>query len=477
MGMKSPRECVRLVCRGTVRTARRAVRRMRVLRRQRGSVVRSMLRRYLDAHQVRKLQIGASDNLLPGWLNTDLSPWAAGTCFLDASKDFPFPDETWDYIFCEHVIEHLSFEDGLAMLRRCFRALRPGGTLRMSTPNLAAFVGMYNNNDERSERYVRWCVDRPEHKLPAGKYSPVVAINTMLSGFGHRFVYDLATLMEALENAGFDSIIVCESGKSEDPVLRNIEWHGKVIGEEWNAFESIVVEARKKGGDTPPAERVRSQVTPLDRDARLHVVFYDWPATRGNHTGLAHLFRRLADHFGASVELVEIPSGYGDWCNARRKLYRWRVTQGIKKSLRAGDCIFLTEYLGGRRPGEQRLLAMELRKEGIQSRIVGLAHLPGRMYNDLYSPQYVHSALHAVDEVFVLGSSLAQYFSELGWAHKTTGTFLYADTEYYRPGTRDEPSELRVISMGYLGRDTGTMKEIVARSPTGICYTICAGTE
>ena len=38
-------------------------------------------------------------------------------------------------IFCSHVIEHMGYEDALAFMGLCHRALRPGGILLLVTPN------------------------------------------------------------------------------------------------------------------------------------------------------------------------------------------------------------------------------------------------------------------------------------------------------------------------------------------------------
>ncbi len=38
-------------------------------------------------------------------------------------------------IFCSHVIEHLAYEDVLALMQLCHNALQPGGVLLLITPN------------------------------------------------------------------------------------------------------------------------------------------------------------------------------------------------------------------------------------------------------------------------------------------------------------------------------------------------------
>ena len=79
------------------------------------------IRKYMTGNQVRKLQIGSGSNLLPGWLNTTLYPFAPGTVYLNACTLFPVPDDSFDYVFSEHLIEHLEFEEAAQMLRESHR--------------------------------------------------------------------------------------------------------------------------------------------------------------------------------------------------------------------------------------------------------------------------------------------------------------------------------------------------------------------
>ena len=56
--------------------------------------------------------------------------------YLDVCRRFPFAAETFHYIFSEHLIEHLTLEEGEAFLRECFRCLKVGGRIRIATPDL-----------------------------------------------------------------------------------------------------------------------------------------------------------------------------------------------------------------------------------------------------------------------------------------------------------------------------------------------------
>lgn len=56
----------------------------------------------------------------------------------DLRKDsLPYADNTFDLIWCSHVIEHLP--DPLHLLSECLRVLRPGGVLVIRTPDLMKF--------------------------------------------------------------------------------------------------------------------------------------------------------------------------------------------------------------------------------------------------------------------------------------------------------------------------------------------------
>lgn len=198
---------------------------------------------YLRAHAVRKLHLGAGPAVLAGWLNTDLAPAAPGVAQLDATRPFPLPGGAFDVAYSEHMIEHLEPAGGLFMLRECRRVLRPGGTVRIATPDLEVFVGLYGReDDQRRRRYVQWVSDRYLRVEGAGKASLV--INNLFRSWGHRFLYDAELLGAALASAGFERIRRVHPGESANEHLRGIESHGKIVrDEEMAAFETLVLEA------------------------------------------------------------------------------------------------------------------------------------------------------------------------------------------------------------------------------------------
>lgn len=207
----------------------------------------AMVQDYLSTHDVRKLQIGAGKTLLDGWLCTDLHPSRPETLRLDATRRFPFPDACLDFVLAEHVIEHVRYRAGQRMLRECWRTLRPGGVLRVATPDLARIVAMYlGQAGPEGESYKRWSLARHLSRRPNDHAAFV--LNHHLRAWGHTFLYDGDVLPAALAEAGFADIEPRAFGESSYPELRDIERHGREGGARRRAairFETMIFEARK----------------------------------------------------------------------------------------------------------------------------------------------------------------------------------------------------------------------------------------
>ncbi len=199
---------------------------------------------YLREHTLRKLQIGAGDNSIDGWLSTDLAPQSDEAVRLDATQEFPFADAVFDYVYSEHMIEHVSLSDGRKMVSEIYRVLKPGGVVRIATPDLKVFAALcLDGSTDTQKAYIDWAVR--EYHPDSGLVSPSIVVNQMFRGWGHQFLYDEETLTKVLSQAGFANMTRCEVGKSRDPQLENLERHWRKIGESNNRFETMVLEAHK----------------------------------------------------------------------------------------------------------------------------------------------------------------------------------------------------------------------------------------
>ncbi|MDF3056762.1 MAG: hypothetical protein K0R17_977 [Rariglobus sp.] len=198
--------------------------------------------RYLAGSTRPSIHIGCGLNQLEGWLNSDLSPELSSILPLDVTRRFPFPNASFEYIFSEHMIEHVSFVDARRMLAECRRILRPGGIIRIATPDLAKVVGLYVTPAPADViSYLAW--SRPRHAIPGPGADRCHVINSLFYGHGHRFIYDEETLAAVLREAGFHSVERRQPGESSRPAMCKLEHHGRVIGDANNRMETLVLEA------------------------------------------------------------------------------------------------------------------------------------------------------------------------------------------------------------------------------------------
>jgi len=203
-------------------------------------VRKSAIRSYLKSHPVRKLQLGAHENILPGWLNSDLYPQSLKSITLDATKRFPFEDHSFDYIFSEHQLEHISCMQGLNMLAECRRVLKPGGMIRIAVPSLDSLLSLFEREwTPLQKQYAQAVMETcyPE----AGTGNACFVMNAAFVHWGHLFMYDQETLRNTLQQAGFTDVICREPGQSPDENLRGLEFR---TGER-DRYETLVVEARR----------------------------------------------------------------------------------------------------------------------------------------------------------------------------------------------------------------------------------------
>jgi predicted SAM-dependent methyltransferase len=192
---------------------------------------RRTARTLASLRQARELRvnIGCGPNALPGWINLDAARGEQVDVVWDLRRGLPFADESCAAVFGEHVIEHVPRESAEKLLRECLRALRPGGVLRLSTPDAGRYLRSYAGDGE----FLR----HPAFTEPAE--TAMDRVNQMMRESGqHLWCYDAESLLLLLRKAGFSRAVEQEFGASLDPSMRGIDSEGR-------AFESLYVEAVK----------------------------------------------------------------------------------------------------------------------------------------------------------------------------------------------------------------------------------------
>ena len=224
---------------------RQARRRWHELREQVGPPP-SAIRDHLDAHEgAVHVNLGCGGALLDGWLNTDRDP-APGAVALDITRRFPLPDASVDRILAEHVIEHVTLEQGRALLQECARILKPGGRVRISTPDLAQLASLATGRplDPQAATYAKWAAEA----FTPGQEATIGArvLNNAMRNWDHRFLHDENTLTRALTDAGLTQVERHLYARSDDPVFADAEGRGiDPVGIEMRTWETLALEATK----------------------------------------------------------------------------------------------------------------------------------------------------------------------------------------------------------------------------------------
>ena len=154
-----------------------------------------------------------------------LVPWESHIVRQDLTKPLPFADGTVDAVYSSHFLEHIYLSDAEAILRECFRVLRPGGVVRLALPDGEAWARELveagdDSAGEAGRRYHARLGSHPEGR-PTGKR----ALTFKIGGHIHRWQPTRGMVRAMLVDAGFSDADVSDRKFLEGdlPEIENIE--------------------------------------------------------------------------------------------------------------------------------------------------------------------------------------------------------------------------------------------------------------
>ena len=179
--------------------------------------------KFYNEDQPLKLHIGCGTQYKPSWINIDNnSDTNIETLDIDwdLRKGMPFEDQSVDYIYHEHFIEHLSYEEGLIFMSDCYRVLKFGGVMRIACPDLDALVKCYIEGTWHEQSWVKkyqceW--------MPSSAYMLNACMNE--NPWGHKYVYNKEDLKRRLCDAGYtlENISEASLNESEYELLQGLD--------------------------------------------------------------------------------------------------------------------------------------------------------------------------------------------------------------------------------------------------------------
>jgi predicted SAM-dependent methyltransferase len=192
------------------------------------SVIKAWLKQQ-PAKRFLNLGSGPRGIIDPNWFNIDGFKDKNVQFVCDFNKPLPFPDNLFDGIFCEHVLEHFDYDHGTRLMKECLRVLKPGGVVRIIVPNGKTILKSYFDDPAFVVKY----------KECKTKF-PMEAVNTWFyQRYEHQCIYDADYLTDMLLQAGYSN---AKEASYQHAVLATPEL---LLDDPKYNWESLYVEAAK----------------------------------------------------------------------------------------------------------------------------------------------------------------------------------------------------------------------------------------
>lgn len=156
------------------------------------------------------INVGCGDFIIENQVNCDLFPTFGGIirillgrekvnkhAYVNILYRDPNLENSAKGVVFSHVLEHIPPHLTEVALKNLYHMLADNGTLRISVPSVESYF---------SKR------DVPKDQ---GFEDNIIALNNLVYGWGHRFMYSVDILQALLANAGFSKIEICSSGEGK----------------------------------------------------------------------------------------------------------------------------------------------------------------------------------------------------------------------------------------------------------------------
>lgn len=173
-----------------------------------------------------RLHVGCGRERLEGWVNIDNQAYPEVDVVADVTRGLKF--EEAEAVYAEHFLEHLAIDQALEFLRESHRALREGGLIRLTTPNLDwVWASHYRLEADADEKQVMG-----------------LRLNRAFYGWEHRYIWNRPLLERAMTVCGFTDLAWPGYGESRHELFRGIERH-ETYGDDPKLPHILIVEGAK----------------------------------------------------------------------------------------------------------------------------------------------------------------------------------------------------------------------------------------
>ncbi len=184
------------------------------------------------------LNLGSGPSGLSNWINLDwgILPFLSKFSFLreilvnlkilpksyklkwpeiklfDIRRKLPFENQSVDFIYCSHVLEHFEIWEALKILNECKRVLKKGGWLRVVIPDINKMIKIYQEHGAEKFCCLWW--GYPKNIKPKNFLEKISRKFIR----DHQWHYDQKEIAALIKQAGFSKVCLREfqKGKVKD---------------------------------------------------------------------------------------------------------------------------------------------------------------------------------------------------------------------------------------------------------------------
>ena len=219
-----------------------------------------------------------------------------------------------------------------------------------------------------------------------------------------------------------------------------------------------------------------------------YIICQDWSNTTNNHAGMKYLAIQLKNLYPDEYDVLVVPDFYKKIFQTKNSLKRRflfhyakveylfclrKLTRILMGKLKAGDTVFLFEYLEKMTP--QLYLVECIKKKFPNMEINAIVHLTPQKLDKAFNQTDFQKWIKPISKVVTLGSSLTTYLMKRGIeSNRLLTTFHYVDSNFYHREKALNNKKVSVIAMGNQMRNIVLLKDIVKNNPN-VFFTICQG--
>jgi SAM-dependent methyltransferase len=138
------------------------------------------------------LNVGSGSFPVPGWINIDGNEKTAPVVDVrtDMRRPLPFQDESFEAVYCGHVLEHIRWENLRGFLDDLWRVMKPGAEIAIVGPDheraraggypdeiVHACYGDPDRDDGTGEPHVWTCTTQAVVEVLDGTFTDVTALD------------------------------------------------------------------------------------------------------------------------------------------------------------------------------------------------------------------------------------------------------------------------------------------------------------